>query len=311
MPSGGPPSTILRVSAPTVVILAAGEGTRMRSATPKVLHPICGRPLIGWPVLAAQRRRRRADRRRRQPAPRAGGGAARRRRGRRAGVAARHRRRREGGGRPHRSGRAGGRALRRRPADHRRGDRRARRAPTRRRARRPRPRPWCSTTRRATAASCAAPDGTVERVVETKTAGDATPEELEIREVNSGIYAFDGGALLEALERIEPANAQGEYYLPDVLGRSCASRGCSVAAHVIERPDARARDQRPGRPGAGPRAGAGAHPRGPRPRRGDDRRSRLDPDRGRGDHRPRHDRRALDLPARRDARSASAAWSGR
>ncbi len=40
--------------APTVVILAAGEGTRMRSKTPKVLHDLCGRPLIEWPVLAAQ-----------------------------------------------------------------------------------------------------------------------------------------------------------------------------------------------------------------------------------------------------------------
>src|SRR3954467_3372139 len=41
------------VSAPTVVIIAAGKGTRMRSALPKVLHPLCGRPLILWPVAAA------------------------------------------------------------------------------------------------------------------------------------------------------------------------------------------------------------------------------------------------------------------
>ena len=34
--------------------MAAGEGTRMRSAVPKVLHPICGRPMIAWPVIAAQ-----------------------------------------------------------------------------------------------------------------------------------------------------------------------------------------------------------------------------------------------------------------
>ena len=39
---------------PTVVILAAGEGTRMKSAVPKVLHPLCGRPLICWPVAAAR-----------------------------------------------------------------------------------------------------------------------------------------------------------------------------------------------------------------------------------------------------------------
>ena len=37
-------------------------------------------------------------------------------------------------------------------------------------------------------------DGTVARVVETKVAGDATDEELAIREVNAGVYAFDGGA---------------------------------------------------------------------------------------------------------------------
>src|SRR3954465_1332831 len=41
------------VPPPTVVILAAGEGTRMRSSLPKVLHPLCGRPLIAWPVTAA------------------------------------------------------------------------------------------------------------------------------------------------------------------------------------------------------------------------------------------------------------------
>jgi bifunctional UDP-N-acetylglucosamine pyrophosphorylase / glucosamine-1-phosphate N-acetyltransferase len=40
--------------APTVLIMAAGEGTRMRSALPKVLHPVCGRPMIAWPVIAAR-----------------------------------------------------------------------------------------------------------------------------------------------------------------------------------------------------------------------------------------------------------------
>jgi bifunctional UDP-N-acetylglucosamine pyrophosphorylase/glucosamine-1-phosphate N-acetyltransferase len=60
-------------------------------------------------------------------------------------------------------------------------------------------------------------DGEVLRVVETKVEGDATPEELAIREVNAGLYAFAGGALLDALARLTPDNAQGEYYLPDVL----------------------------------------------------------------------------------------------
>jgi bifunctional UDP-N-acetylglucosamine pyrophosphorylase/glucosamine-1-phosphate N-acetyltransferase len=34
--------------------MAAGEGTRMHSSAPKVLHLVCGRPLVAWPVLAAR-----------------------------------------------------------------------------------------------------------------------------------------------------------------------------------------------------------------------------------------------------------------
>ncbi|MDA1267193.1 MAG: NTP transferase domain-containing protein [Planctomycetota bacterium] len=40
-------------SGTTVVILAAGKGTRMRSRRPKVLHPLCGRPLVAWVVEQA------------------------------------------------------------------------------------------------------------------------------------------------------------------------------------------------------------------------------------------------------------------
>jgi bifunctional UDP-N-acetylglucosamine pyrophosphorylase / glucosamine-1-phosphate N-acetyltransferase len=47
-------STIPQVSGPTVLIMAAGEGTRMRSSVPKMLHPVCGRPMVAWPVLAAR-----------------------------------------------------------------------------------------------------------------------------------------------------------------------------------------------------------------------------------------------------------------
>jgi bifunctional UDP-N-acetylglucosamine pyrophosphorylase / glucosamine-1-phosphate N-acetyltransferase len=53
--------------------------------------------------------------------------------------------------------------------------------------------------------------------VETKAAGDATELELHIREVNPGIFAFDGEALLEALAQVRSDNAQGELYLPDVI----------------------------------------------------------------------------------------------
>jgi bifunctional UDP-N-acetylglucosamine pyrophosphorylase/glucosamine-1-phosphate N-acetyltransferase len=62
-----------------------------------------------------------------------------------------------------------------------------------------------------------APDGTVERVVETKKPGDASELELHIREINTGIFAFEGGALVSALQEVRSDNAQGELYLPDVL----------------------------------------------------------------------------------------------
>ena len=50
-----PASTMdVLVNTPAVLIMAAGRGTRMRSRLPKVLHPLCGRPLLLWPVEAAR-----------------------------------------------------------------------------------------------------------------------------------------------------------------------------------------------------------------------------------------------------------------
>jgi bifunctional UDP-N-acetylglucosamine pyrophosphorylase/glucosamine-1-phosphate N-acetyltransferase len=80
-----------------------------------------------------------------------------------------------------------------------------------------------------------ASDGSVERVVETKTAGDATREEEAIREVNTGIYAFAGGDLLAALGRLDPDNAQRELYLPGVLPLLRADDK-HVGAHTITDP---------------------------------------------------------------------------
>ena len=60
-------------------------------------------------------------------------------------------------------------------------------------------------------------DGLVERVVETKAPGDATELELKISEVNTGMFAFEGAALLAALDEVRDDNSQGEHYLPDVL----------------------------------------------------------------------------------------------
>ena len=51
------------------------------------------------------------------------------------------------------------------------------------------------------------------RIVEQK---DATPEEETVKEINSGIYCFDARKLFAALKRVEPSNQQGEYYLTDV-----------------------------------------------------------------------------------------------
>jgi bifunctional UDP-N-acetylglucosamine pyrophosphorylase/glucosamine-1-phosphate N-acetyltransferase len=51
------------------------------------------------------------------------------------------------------------------------------------------------------------------KIVEQK---DATPEEREVREINSGFYCFDTKKLFGALDRVQPLNKQGEYYLTDV-----------------------------------------------------------------------------------------------
>ena len=215
----------------TVVILAAGQGTRMRSRVPKMLHDLCGRPLVGWPIAAAQEAGAHTivvvDSPENtldghlpdgvvtvvQPEPDGTGGAVR--------AAA------EAidpaatvvvlpGDGPlvtadaiadlvgaHAAGAAAATmatALFDDPAGYGRVVRDA--------------------------------DGNVEHVVETKVAGDATPEELAIREVNTSIFAFDGGALLEALAALTSDNAQGELYLPDVLPALRAS-GHTVAAQDI------------------------------------------------------------------------------
>ena len=58
------------------------------------------------------------------------------------------------------------------------------------------------------------PDGNVQRIVEFK---DATEEEKEIKEINTGIYCFDAKDLFAALQSIDNNNNQNEYYLTDTL----------------------------------------------------------------------------------------------
>ncbi|HVC85604.1 MAG TPA: bifunctional UDP-N-acetylglucosamine diphosphorylase/glucosamine-1-phosphate N-acetyltransferase GlmU [Solirubrobacteraceae bacterium] len=222
------------MSASTVVILAAGRGTRMRSATPKLAHELCGRPLLAWPVEAAQA---------------AGAGRVVVVVGPDDGLSGLL----DGGvelavqqeplGTADAVAAAAGlidgddvvivlagdvplveAELLRELADHHRA---------------------ADAVATMVTAVLADPAGygrvvrgaanEFVRVVETKVAGDASADELAITEVNTGIYAFDGGALLEALEHVGTENAQGERYLPDVL-EILRARGAPIATFAASDP---------------------------------------------------------------------------
>src|SRR5438445_4038134 len=69
-------------------------------------------------------------------------------------------------------------------------------------------------------------DGRLARIVE---AGDASGDELALREVNSGIYVFKAQQLWPALDRLDAHNAQGELYVTDTLGALVTEgEGCAV-----------------------------------------------------------------------------------
>ena len=75
-------------------------------------------------------------------------------------------------------------------------------------------------------------DGSVVRIVEER---DASPEEAAITEVNTSIYCFRRSLLAPALRRLTPDNAQGEYYLTDVIG-VLADAGYRVGSMVAPNP---------------------------------------------------------------------------
>lgn len=75
--------------------------------------------------------------------------------------------------------------------------------------------------------------GEVLRIVEHK---DATPSERAIREINTGIYCFDNQKLLKALAQVKNDNAQGEYYVTDCIG-ILRQAGEKVAAFEAVDPD--------------------------------------------------------------------------
>jgi bifunctional UDP-N-acetylglucosamine pyrophosphorylase/glucosamine-1-phosphate N-acetyltransferase len=224
------------VPEPTVVILPAGEGTRMKSAVPKVLHPLCGRPLICWPVAAAQAAgagrvivvdnpKRRLEEHLPegvdtaiQQEPKGTGDAV-------AAAAAQLDPTATvvviNGDVALLTAEAIGRLVVAHEA--------AGAAATMATMELDEPGAYGRVIRDT--------DGWVLRGAEAKGgAGDATPEEMEIREVNTGVYAFDGGALIAALTTLDSNNAQGELYLPDVLP-AMRKAGRTVAAHPIGDPD--------------------------------------------------------------------------
>jgi bifunctional UDP-N-acetylglucosamine pyrophosphorylase / glucosamine-1-phosphate N-acetyltransferase len=200
-----------------VVILAAGQGTRMKSQLPKVLHPVAGRPMVEHVLDAAA-----------TVAPATvtvivghGGAAVRKRLEGRADVAFAVQEPQLGTAHalqqaePFLTGKTGtvillsgdvpllsGRTVQRLLDAH----LSAKAAATVLTALVERPYGYGRVVR---------VDGQIARIVEER---DASPAERQIREINSGIYAFDLAPLFEALRGIASQNAQGEFYLTDLVG---------------------------------------------------------------------------------------------
>ncbi|MEO1580639.1 MAG: bifunctional UDP-N-acetylglucosamine diphosphorylase/glucosamine-1-phosphate N-acetyltransferase GlmU [Pseudomonadota bacterium] len=75
--------------------------------------------------------------------------------------------------------------------------------------------------------------GTVDRIVEQK---DANDDELLVEEINSGVFAVPAAPLRRWLTALEPKNAQGEYYLTDIVGLA-VDDGINVHAVVCDDPE--------------------------------------------------------------------------
>jgi bifunctional UDP-N-acetylglucosamine pyrophosphorylase/glucosamine-1-phosphate N-acetyltransferase len=212
--------------------MAAGEGTRMRSSLPKMLHPVCGRPMVAWPILAA----REAGAGRVvaivspthdisaglpegvetvvQPEPNGTGGALR--------AALDAIREAEtvvvlSGDHPLLSAETIAGMLSVHSG--------AKAAATMLTIELDEPGSYGRVVR--------GDDGEFERVVEAKSTADASPEELALREVNAGTYVFDAALLATALGEISNENTQGEYYLTDVFSVLRAN-GRSVATYPAD-----------------------------------------------------------------------------
>ncbi len=75
-------------------------------------------------------------------------------------------------------------------------------------------------------------DGKIKKIVEQK---DASPSELKLKEINSGTYCFNIKSLKQALRHVRSANAQGEFYLTDVV-EIVKRKGGKVAGMPVEEP---------------------------------------------------------------------------
>lgn len=76
-------------------------------------------------------------------------------------------------------------------------------------------------------------EGAVVAIVEAR---DATPEQLAIREVNAGVYVFNVAKIRPLLLELTPTNSQGEYYLTDVVA-GLVARGEKVVAMSLQDPE--------------------------------------------------------------------------
>ena len=218
----------------TVIVLAAGGGTRMKSKTMKVLHPVAGRSMIGHVLRAVEAMEPTrvvavVGHQREQVGPHITGLMP--------GAVLAVQEKQEGTGHAVRIAMeaagattgtvivaAGdtplleGDSLREFAAEH----EAAQRAVSILSGRVPRPFGYGRIIRND--------EGDVEAIVEEK---EATPEQRAIDEINSGILAFDAEFLVSALPRITNDNAKGEYYLTDAVGLA-RQDGLTVGAHLIE-----------------------------------------------------------------------------
>jgi bifunctional UDP-N-acetylglucosamine pyrophosphorylase / glucosamine-1-phosphate N-acetyltransferase len=216
----------------TTVILAAGEGKRMRSRQPKVLHELCGRPLISYGLRLA---RSVGDRIVLVVGPDADGVRA----AAGDGVTIVEQRERLGTGhavlqaRGHCEGLEGPILVL--PSD----------APLLSVETIERLVSHHAATSAAATVLTAIVDrphgygrvlrqgGRVKRIVEDR---DATDDEKKVSEINTSVYCFDGRRLWPALDRLRPENDQGEYYLTDVIGL-LGKAGGRIEAIAVEDPE--------------------------------------------------------------------------